>query len=259
MQASEPGLREPSPGGGERLVQCMPSLRAVDTLTVSEEKMLGLEPAESTPWRHEPKQGMHPQGLPPGTEVAHAPERVAADEDPLLREVERDLTPEARHAHGDHLEGGIRNAPERGHVQRDAEPPGDSSAIAAVPVEELNDPGRLAECPDPFLDFRPVESVGHPDSPRGENGVRRPLQELVLGQPAEPMVELVAEPELHRKRSRSAGSTSSRALPFPAGESPRTIATGTPAVLPLTSSAAEAISSATAITVERSSYPAGSV
>src|SRR6266545_6302693 len=202
---------------------------------------------------------MHPEGLAPGTEVAHASERVAADEDPLLREVERDLAPEAPSPHGDHLERRIRNPSERGDVQWHAEPPGDSSAVTAMSVEKLDDPGRLPERPDPFLDLRAVESVAHPDPPSGENRVRRPLQKLVLGQPAEPMVELVAKPELHRKRSRSAGSTSSRAVPFPPGERPRTIATGTPAVLPLTSSAAEAISSATAITVDWSSYPAASV
>src|SRR5579859_6853221 len=57
----------------------------------------------------------------------------------------------------------------------------------------------------------------------------------------------------HRNISRSGGMTSSRAVPSPATSSPRTIATGIPAVLPRTSSAAAAISSATATTVARSS------
>src|SRR5207247_10418025 len=53
----------------------------------------------------------------------------------------------------------------------------------------------------------------------------------------------------HRKRSRSGGITTSRAVPSPRRSKPRTTAAGTPSSLPLTSSAAPASSSATAITV----------
>ncbi len=56
-----------------------------------------------------------------------------------------------------------------------------------------------------------------------------------------------------RNRSRSAGMTRSRAVPSPATSSPRTTAAGIPATLRMTSSAAPAISSATAIVVVRSS------
>src|SRR5215210_6743216 len=59
----------------------------------------------------------------------------------------------------------------------------------------------------------------------------------------------------YRKRSRSGGITRSRAEPSPSSSRPRTIAAGMPSVLPMTSSAAPAISSATAICVVRSSYP----
>src|SRR3990172_7884825 len=52
--------------------------------------------------------------------------------------------------------------------------------------------------------------------------------------------------------------TRSCAVPSPATERPRTTAAGTPLVFPSTSSAAPAISSATAISVDRSSYPAAS-
>src|SRR4029453_5517070 len=61
--------------------------------------------------------------------------------------------------------------------------------------------------------------------------------------------------EAHLKRSRSAGMTKSFAFPSPRRDSPRTMAAGILAVLPMTSSAAPAISSATAIIVVRSSYP----
>src|SRR4030095_3095616 len=59
--------------------------------------------------------------------------------------------------------------------------------------------------------------------------------------------------EAHRKRSRSAGMITSLAFPSPRRDSPRTMAAGILAVLPMTSSAAPAISSATAIIVVRSS------
>src|SRR4051812_35200809 len=57
----------------------------------------------------------------------------------------------------------------------------------------------------------------------------------------------------HRKRSRSGGITSSRALPSPRASTPLITAAGTPAVFPITSSAAPASSSARAITVAWSS------
>src|SRR5829696_5642936 len=53
-------------------------------------------------------------------------------------------------------------------------------------------------------------------------------------------------PGAHRKRSRSGGITSATALPSPSSWRPRTIAAGIPSALPITSSAAPAISSATA-------------
>ena len=68
-----------------------PGRRAVNAVTVPEEDVLRLEPAEGAARRHEPEEGMHSEWLAPGAKVAHAPERVAAHEDSLLREVERDL------------------------------------------------------------------------------------------------------------------------------------------------------------------------
>ena len=62
-----------------------------------------------------------------------------------------------------------------------------------------------------------------------------------------------------RNRSRSRGIRRSEPRPSPTTSTPRTIAPGTPAVLPITSSAAAAISSATAICVDVSSYPAESI
>src|SRR5207244_11167861 len=140
------------------------------------------------------------------------------------------------------------------HGQRGTEPRGERLATAPVPVEKLDDARRLSERADPLLDTLTVERVRHPDSAAGEDRVRRPLQEFRLGGgPAEDGADLVTEAHLHgqRKRSRSAGITSSRAEPSPEGDSPRTIAAGTPRVLPLTRSAAPAISSATAISVPR--------
>ena len=69
-------------------------------------------------------------------------------------------------------------------------------------------------------------------------------------------VEVVLAPLLvvaHRNRSRSAGMTRSFPLPSPVTRSPRTTAAGMRESFPITSSAAPAISSATAIVVACSS------
>src|SRR5262249_33418040 len=97
----------------------------------------------------------------------------------------------------------------------------------------------------------PVPSPGErDDEEEGEEDLyaRQPNLQLVqeLDQLA---VELLVRAFLlgHRKRSRSAGITRSCARPGPAKSSPRTTATGTRESFPITSSAAPAISSATAI------------
>src|SRR5204862_5800993 len=63
----------------------------------------------------------------------------------------------------------------------------------------------------------------------------------------------------YRNMSRAAGRTYSCAVSSESSNvSPRTMATGQRSSFPMTSSAAAAISSATAISVTRSSYPSGS-
>jgi hypothetical protein len=146
-------------------------LCAVHALTVSEEKVLGLEPAEGTARGNEPKQRMHPDGLSSGAEVAHAPERVAANEDALRREVERDLPPERYAAHGDRIERGAGNAVQRSHVQMNAKAPGEGLAVTPVPIDELDDAGRLPESVDPLVDPLAVDRVSDPDASSGEDGV----------------------------------------------------------------------------------------
>src|SRR5437868_2717215 len=64
--------------------------------------------------------------------------------------------------------------------------------------------------------------------------------------------------DLQRNRSSAAGRMRSRPEPVPSSSSPRTITTGVRSVLPITSPALEAMSSATASTVACSGWPASS-
>jgi len=54
---------------------------------------------------------------------------------------------------------------------RDAERPRDPCAVAPVPVEELNDSGRLAERADALESTVPGDRVDHPDAPTGRDRV----------------------------------------------------------------------------------------
>jgi hypothetical protein len=67
----------------------------VKPFAVAEEDVLGLEAGERAARRAQAEQRVHAKRLAVRAEVAEAPERVAADEDSLLRKPERDLPPEA--------------------------------------------------------------------------------------------------------------------------------------------------------------------
>ena len=79
----------------------------------------------------------------------------------------------------------------------DAEPLGDRSAVALVTVDELDDSGRLAERADPLVEARAVDDVRQPDASSDPERMRRALEALSLEMPAEPVLELVTETELH--------------------------------------------------------------
>src|SRR5262249_59372953 len=90
------------------------------------------------------------------------------------------------------------------------------------------------------------------DGARGAAEVEPAPADVAELRPAH-LLDLVPVRDRHRKRSRSGDITRSRALPSPSTPRPRTTAAGTARVFPITSSAAAAISSATAITVACSS------
>ena len=71
------------------------ALGAVDALAVPEEQVLRLEAAERAPRRGQAQERVNAERLAAGEEVAEAPERVAADEDPSLGPPQGDLAPDA--------------------------------------------------------------------------------------------------------------------------------------------------------------------
>ena len=81
-------------------------------------------------------------------------------------------------------------------MQRNAEALGDRARIAIVPVQQLENSGRHARSADPLLHTLAVDRIDHPDLAVRHQRVRAALEHLVLGDPAEAAVELVAEPDL---------------------------------------------------------------
>ena len=146
-------------------------LDAVDALAMTEEDVLRLEAVERASWRNEPEQWMHSERLTARDEITGAAERIAAGQDPFGREPERDLPPPPPAQDRPELERGPRRSVPRSHVQRDAEPLCDRGAISAVAIHKLDDPRRLAERANPFVDSGTVDDIDQPDPAAGEHGV----------------------------------------------------------------------------------------
>ncbi len=138
---------------------------------------------------------MHCQSLGAGQEVRRSAEHVCADEHAAARPPERDLVPGAALLDGDAGERAQR--PLRNDVVADTEPIREGGAVAVVPVEQLENACGCARRADPVLDPFPVDGIDHPDAAVLDERVRAALHEL-LDDPAEPAVDLVAEPELQR-------------------------------------------------------------
>jgi hypothetical protein len=135
---------------------------------------------------------MHPEPLVPGKEVVHRPERIAADEDTSLGPPEGDFLPPAPHPDRNELER--RHARGGYDVMRHAETLGQLGAVSVMPVEQLQDPGRLAGGPDPILHAVAEERIDRPHAAGGDEQVRTAPHELVHD-PTEAAVELVARLE----------------------------------------------------------------
>ena len=118
----------------------------MDPLAVTHEQMVGLEPPERAR-RPEPQHGVEAGRLCARAEEGDRPDRVGDEQQPPLRPPERHLAPPA--APDDRAQLERRSGKLARHDEmRDAEPPGDGGAVAVVPVEQLDDPGRLPELPD---------------------------------------------------------------------------------------------------------------
>ena len=170
---------------------------SVATLAVSAEDVERLEAGERLARRLEPQERVDADRLVGRAEVADRAERVADDQDPLLGEPKRHLLPEPAPDDRDHLERRLGHSVEGRHVQRDAEAARDVLTVTLVAVEQLDHASRLAELPDPFVDPRPVEDVRQPHGVPDSDRVRGALEGIAFEGPAEAVLELVDETELH--------------------------------------------------------------
>ena len=125
-------------------------------------------------------------------EVVHRPERIAADEDTSLGPPEGDFLPPAPHPDRNELER--RHARGGYDVMRHAETLRQLDAVSVMPVEQLQDPGRLAGSPDSILHAVAEERIDRPDAAGSDEHVRTARHELIHD-PTEAAVELVARLE----------------------------------------------------------------
>ena len=166
-------------------------------LAVAAEDVERLEAGERAARRLEPQERVDADRLVGGAEVADRAERVADDQDPLCGEPKRHLLPEPAPDDRDHLERRVGHAVEGCHVERNTEAACNGRAIALVAVEQLDHRTRLAELRDPLVDAGPVEDVRQPHGVPDADRVRGALEAVALGHPAEAVLELVDEAELH--------------------------------------------------------------
>ena len=132
-------------------------------LAVAAQYVLRREAGER-PRRDEAQKRMDAEHLAAGAEIADGAESVAAEQHALLLPPQRDLAPQPVPRDRNGVEGRARDALERRLVVRHAEPRGQGGRVAAVPVEELDHTGRLAELPDVLLHPRRVDRIEDPDA-----------------------------------------------------------------------------------------------
>jgi len=135
---------------------------------------------------------MNPERLVACEEVVHRSDRIAANEDTPLGPPEGDFLPPAPHPDRNELER--RHARGRHDVMRNAETLRQLGAVAVMPVEQLQDPGRLAGGPDPILHAVAEKWIDRPDAAGGDERMRTARHELIHD-PTEAAVELVARLE----------------------------------------------------------------
>jgi hypothetical protein len=112
---------------------------------------------------------MNGESLLPSEEIARSAETVADSQEPLRRPPQRGLVPQGSTPNRDDLEGPDGGA---GHDDmRDAEPGGQRSSVAAVPVEQLDHAGRFSRRADLLLEAVAVERIDQPDAAFGDDRV----------------------------------------------------------------------------------------
>jgi DNA polymerase (family X) len=196
-QAVEQGLREPAPRCGEGLADGLRDSLAVAALAVSTEDVQRLEAGERLARRLEAQDWVDADRLVGCAEVPDGAERVADDEDSLRSEPKRHLLPEPVSDDRDHFERRVGHSVKGRHVERGAEASCDGRAVALVAVEQLDHASRLAELPDPLVDPGAIEDVRQPHGIPDSDRVRGALEAVAFGRPAEAVLELVDEAELH--------------------------------------------------------------
>ena len=135
---------------------------------------------------------MNPEQLVASEEVVHRPERIGADQDTSLGPPEGDFLPPAPQPDRNELER--RHARGGYDVMRHAETLRQLGAVSVMPVEQLQDPGRLAGGPNPILYPVAEERIDRPDAAGDDEHVRTARHELIHD-PTEAAVELVARLE----------------------------------------------------------------
>ena len=138
---------------------------------------------------------MNPERLIACVEVVHRAERISADEHTSLGPPEGDFLPPAPHPDRNEVEW--RQARGGYEVVRHAETLRQLGAVSVVPVEELQDPGRLAGSAEPILHAVAEKRIDRPDAAGCDKRMRTARHELIHD-PTEAAVELVAEPDLQR-------------------------------------------------------------
>ena len=138
---------------------------------------------------------MNPERLIACVEVVHRAERISADEHTSLGPPEGDFLPPAAHPDRNELEW--RQARRGYDMVRHAKTLRQLGAVTVVPVEQLQDPGRLAGGADPILHAVAQDWIDRPDAAGSDEHVRTARHELIHD-PTEAAVELVAEPNRQR-------------------------------------------------------------
>jgi hypothetical protein len=121
-------------------------------------------------WR-EAKQRVDPEQLVTGAEVTRSSEGIGADEDSFFGPPESRLPPAEAVDQAKRVEWRYGNPLERHAEERHAEARGQRRAITVMPVEELNDTGRLAERQHTLLHAVCIQRIDEPDAVTREQRV----------------------------------------------------------------------------------------